>query len=142
MFFEPLNGIQAVLGFSELKIVKLSDTRWLSHERCVKVIFKELSPLLKNLSQLYELSGDAELYGIYSVLAIVNGQLSSIRSSQFPCSIKLFMLKNIADFRKLPFILKSTLCDLNSIREMMPVSVLQLRQHIELRNWAWNNNQR
>ena len=31
---EALKGIQAVLGFPELMIVKLSDTRWLSHERC------------------------------------------------------------------------------------------------------------
>ena len=35
---EKLKGIQAVLGFPELKIVKPSDTRWLSHERCVKAI--------------------------------------------------------------------------------------------------------
>ena len=32
---EALKGIQAVLGFPELKILKPSDTRWLSHERCV-----------------------------------------------------------------------------------------------------------
>ena len=48
MFFEALNSIQAVLGFSELKIVKLSDTRWLSHERCFKVICKEPPPLLQS----------------------------------------------------------------------------------------------
>ena len=30
---EALKGIQAVLGFPELKIMKPSDTRWLSHER-------------------------------------------------------------------------------------------------------------
>ena len=59
-----LKGIQAVLGFPELKIVKPRDTRWLSHERCVKTICKELPPLLQTLSQLYESSGDAEPYGI------------------------------------------------------------------------------
>ena len=69
--------------------MKPSDTRWLSHERCVKVIFKEMPLLLQTLSQLYESCGDAEAYGIYSLLAIVNCQLSPIRSSQFPCSIKL-----------------------------------------------------
>ena len=108
---EELNGIQAVLGFSEVKIVKPCDTRWLSHERRVKVICKELPPLLQTLSHLYEPSGDAEAYGIYSLWTIVSGikQLSPIRSSQFPCSIKFFMLKKIADFRKLSFMLKNNL---------------------------------
>ena len=31
---EALKGIQAVFGFPELKILKPSDTRWLSHESC------------------------------------------------------------------------------------------------------------
>ena len=30
--------IQQVLNMPELKVIKLSDTRWLSHERCVKVV--------------------------------------------------------------------------------------------------------
>ena len=63
---EALKGIQAALGFPELKIVKPSDTRWLSHERCVKAICKELPPLLQTLSQLYELSGAAKACGVYS----------------------------------------------------------------------------
>ena len=33
---EALKGIQAALGFPELRFVKPSDTRWLSHERCVR----------------------------------------------------------------------------------------------------------
>ena len=44
---EALKGTQAVLGFPELKIVKPSDTRWLSPERCVKGICNELPPLCK-----------------------------------------------------------------------------------------------
>ena len=55
---EALKGILAV-GFPELKIVKLSDTRWLSHECCVMAICKELPPLLQTFSQLYESTGDA-----------------------------------------------------------------------------------
>ena len=86
-----MKGIQAVLGFRVLKIVKLFDTRWLSHEHCVKVICKDRPPLLQTLSQLYESSGDADAYSIYSLLAIVSGvkKLSYIICSQFPCSIKL-----------------------------------------------------
>ena len=68
---EALKGIQCALGFPNLKIVKPSDTRWLSHERCVKAICKELAPLFQTLSQLYESSGGAETYGIYSLLVVL-----------------------------------------------------------------------
>ena len=75
--------------------------------------------LLQTLSQLYESSGDA--YSIYSFMASVNGvtllQLSPIRSSQSPCSLKLVHAQEDADFSKLPFMFKSTLDHLNSIRE-------------------------
>ena len=80
------------------------------------------------------------VYIPFWLLLMVSYLLSEVLSSL--ALLNLFMLKKIADFRKLPFMLKSTLGHLNSIREMMPVRVLQLRQHIEFRNWAWNNNQR
>ena len=51
---EALKDIQAVIGFPELKIVKPSDTRWLSHEHYIKVICKELPSFMQTLSQLYE----------------------------------------------------------------------------------------
>ena len=114
-----------------MKIVKPSDTRWLSHERCVKVICKELPPLLQTLSQLYESSGDAEAYGVYSLLASVNGVSSSYLLSEVLSALallNLFMQRKIADFSKLTFMLTSTLDHLNSIRESDAVGVLQLRQ--------------
>ena len=117
---ESLKGTQAALGFPELKIVKPSDTRWLLHERCVKAICKELAPLLQTLSQLYESSGGAEPYSIYSLLASVNGVSSSYLLSKVLSALallNLFMQKNTADFSKLPFMLKSTFDHLNSIRE-------------------------
>ena len=70
---EAFKGIQTVLVFPELKIVKLSNTKWLSHECCIKAIGKELSPLLQTLSQLYKSFEDAEAYGINSPLASING---------------------------------------------------------------------
>ena len=80
---EALKGIQAILGFPELKIMKPSDTRWLSHEHCVKAICKKLPPLLQTLSQIYESSGDAEAYGIYSLwpVLMVYQAVTPIRSS-------------------------------------------------------------
>ena len=117
---EALKGIQAVLGFPELRIVKPSDTRWLSQERFAKTICKELPPLLPTLSQLYRSSGDAEAYSIYSPLASVNGVSSSYLPPEVLSALallNLFMQKKIADFSKLPFMTKSTLDHLNSIRE-------------------------
>ena len=45
--------------------------------------------LLQTLSQLYESSGDAEAYGVYSHLASFNGVSSSYLLSEVPCSLKL-----------------------------------------------------
>ena len=52
-------------------------------------------------------------------LASVNGVSSSYfyQKSQCPWSLKPFMQNKIADFSKFPFMLKSTLDHLNSIRE-------------------------
>ena len=132
-YFPPKSGdIEGHPGcscFPVLKIMKSSDTRWLSHERCVKAIFKDLLPLSQTLSQLYESSGDAEAYGIYSLLASFNGVSSSILSevlSALPL-LNVFMQKKIADFSKLPFMLKSPLTHLNSSVRVMPVGILQLR---------------
>ena len=86
----------------------------------MSVVFKELPPLLQTLSQLYESSGDAEAYGIYSLLASVNCIPTSYLLSKVLSAhalLNLFMQKNIADFSKLSFMLKSTLDHLNSIRE-------------------------
>ena len=83
-------------------------------------IFKELPPLLQTLSQLYESSGDAEAYVIYSLLASVNGVSSNYLLSEVLCThalLSLLMQKKIADFSKLPFMLKSILDHLISIRE-------------------------
>ena len=118
---EALKGIEAVLGFPELKIVKPSDTRWLSHECCVKAICKELPPLLQTLLQLHESSGDAEEeYGIYFLLASVNVVSCSYLLSEVLSALALLnvsMQNKIADLSKLPFMPNNSLDNLNSIRE-------------------------
>ena len=43
---EALKDVQNVLSLPELKVVKLSSTRWLSHERCIRAIRKELASLI------------------------------------------------------------------------------------------------
>ena len=72
--------------------MKPSDTRWLSHERCVKAICKELPPLLQTFSQLYESSGDAEACGIYSLSASVNCVSSNYLLSEVLSALALFNL--------------------------------------------------
>ena len=100
--------------------MKPSDTRWLSHEHYVKAICMALPPLLQTFPQLYESSGDAEAYGIYSLLTSVNGVSSSYLLSEVLSAFalfNLFMHTKIAEFNKLPFMFKSTLEHLNFIRE-------------------------
>ncbi len=63
--------------------MKPSDTKWLSHEPCVKAIYKELIPFLQTLSQSYESSGCAKAYDIYFPWASVNGVSSSYLLSEF-----------------------------------------------------------
>ena len=43
-------------------MVKPSDTRWLSHEHCMRAIHKELPVLIVTLQQLYETTGDAKAF--------------------------------------------------------------------------------
>ena len=48
---ESLKVIQKVLDLPELKIVKPSDTRWLTHERCVKAVNASYSSIVLALGK-------------------------------------------------------------------------------------------
>ena len=65
---ESLKIVQSALKLPEFKI-EPSDTRWLSHEHCVRAIYREFPALIVTLQQLYETSDDAEAYGIGALLA-------------------------------------------------------------------------
>ena len=67
---KALKGIQAVLGFPELNIVKPSDTSWLLHELCVRQFARNCLHCCKPFHS-YASSGDAEAYGIYSLLVLM-----------------------------------------------------------------------
>ena len=66
---EALKDVQNVLSLPELKVVKPSSTRSLSHESCIRAIRKELASLIITLDNLYEASGDAEACGLSLVLS-------------------------------------------------------------------------
>lgn len=71
---QALKDVQAVFELTRAeKIVKPSDTRWLSHERCIRAIRKELPSLIITLEMLYDDSGDAEAYGLAIVLSSFGG---------------------------------------------------------------------
>ena len=117
---EALKEIQSVLKLPELKAVKPSDTRWLSHERCVRAICKELSALIVTLQQLYEVSGDAEAYGLAMVLSSFSGVATIfLLQSVLDLLAKLncFMQRKATDFRQLPIILESIVSELKQLKK-------------------------
>ena len=71
-----LKEVQAALGFIQLKVVKPSDTCWLSHERCKREIQKDLPAIIVTLQQLYETSGDAKVFGLSTLLSSFTGVAS------------------------------------------------------------------
>ena len=74
---ESLKAVQSVLKLPELKIVKPSDTRWLSHERTLCTGY-----LPRSSCPYYETSGDAEAYGIGALLATYAGVASIVFLSE------------------------------------------------------------
>ena len=61
---ESLKEIEKVLDLPELKIVKLSDTRWLARERCVKAVKASYSSIVLALENIYETSHEPEALGL------------------------------------------------------------------------------
>ena len=117
---EALKDVQCVLNMPELKIVKPSDTRWLSHERCLRAIRKELASLIITLDNLYKESGDAEAYGLSLVLSSFSGIASIFLLSAAPdllAKLNCFMQKKAADFSRLPIILEGIISELKHLKE-------------------------
>ena len=99
--------------------MKPSDTRWLSHERCVRQFARNCLHCCK---PFHDYTSIWRCRGIWYILplASVNGVSSSYLLSEVLSALallNLFMQKKIADFSKFPFVLKSILDHLNSIRE-------------------------
>ena len=108
-----LKEVQSVLGLPELKIVKPSSTRWLSHERCMKAIRKELPALILTLQDLSEAFGIQKILSSFGGVAavILLGEILNLLAS-FNC----FMQKKTADFSRLKIMLNSTLDQIKSLK--------------------------
>ena len=61
---QNLKEIQKVLDIPELKIVKPSDTRWLSHEKCVSTVKKCYGAIVSALETIYLESHEPEALGL------------------------------------------------------------------------------
>ena len=66
---QNLKEIQKVLNLPELKIVKPSDTRWLSHEKCVSTVKKCYGVIVSALESIYLESHEPEALGISKILS-------------------------------------------------------------------------
>ena len=66
---QNLKEIQKVLDIPELKIVKPSDTRWLSHEKCVSTVKKCYGAIVSALETIYQESHEPEALGLSKILS-------------------------------------------------------------------------
>ena len=117
---ESLKAVQSVLKLPELKIVKPSDTRWLSHECCARAIYRELPALIVTLQQLYETSGDAEAYGIGALLATYIGRASIMFLSEvldILARMNVSMQRKLLNLSRLPVLLKITTDQLEHLKD-------------------------
>ena len=65
---ECLKEVQSILELPEMKVIKPSDTRWLSHERCLKAVKASYSAIVITIGQIYETTHEPEALGIHGAL--------------------------------------------------------------------------
>ena len=117
---EKLKMIQSMLNLPELKVIKPSSTRWLSHERCIKAICKELPAIILTLQEPYESKGDAEAFGVQSILSSFEGVATVIILGEIlnlVATFNCFMQRKATDFSRLKVILDSTLDQLKALKD-------------------------
>jgi len=66
---ECLKEIQRVLEIQEFKIVKPSDTQWLAHKHCVKVVKENYCVIVIALNTIHEETHEPEALGISKALS-------------------------------------------------------------------------
>ncbi len=116
---ETLVAVQAALNLPELKVVKPIDTRWLSHEKCIRAILKELPAIITTLYQLYENSGDAEAYGLALIFSSFSGVATVILLSEvldLLARLNCFMQRRAADFSALQRMIENVTQELKLLK--------------------------
>ena len=89
---QNLKEIQTVLDIPELKIVKPSDTRWLSHEKCVSTVKKCYGAIVSALETIYQESHEPEALGI--------SKISSKPSTLFAIYLLDYILPEVSKLSK------------------------------------------
>ena len=100
-------------------MVRPSDTRWLSQERCIRAILKALPALITTLQEFYEESGDAEACGLASVLSSYSGvatNCSTLSSAGSSCQTQWIHATEGTDFSKLPIILQGIIEEIKHLK--------------------------
>ena len=117
---ESLKHVQVVLNLPELKVIKPSDTRWLSHERCVCAILRVLPALITTLQSIYDECGDAEAYELTLVLRSYSGVATIVLLSavlELLAKLNCFMQRKTTDFSRLPIVLDGILAELKHLKD-------------------------
>lgn len=86
---------------------------------CIRAIRKELPALILALQQVYEASGDAEAYGVQSILSSFTGVVTIALLCEILnllAILNCFMQRQMADFSRLKTILDSVLEQLKSLK--------------------------
>ena len=60
--------MKCVINLPEIKMIKFSDTRWLSHDRCVKAVKECYNALVYALNYVYEECHKPEALGLSKIL--------------------------------------------------------------------------
>ena len=100
-------------------MVKPSDTRWLSHERCIQAILKQLPALITTLHQ-FEESGEAEAHGLALALGSYSGVAIIVLLSvvlDLLAKLNFSLQRKAAGFSKLPTILKSITDEIEHLKD-------------------------
>ena len=70
--FSALKEMQALVNHPQLKMIKLSDTRWLAHDRSVKAIRCSVRPLIDTLEHIHEDTGEPEALSMLRTMKTYN----------------------------------------------------------------------
>ena len=107
--------IQKVLELPETKIIKSSDTRWLSHQMCMKAVKANYNALMLTLSNNYQNFDEPEALGLYKIL------------SQFSTISSIYLLDYVLPITaKLNKTLQSKQLDLSMISALVYASITSI----------------
>ena len=116
---ENLKEIQSVLNMPQLKMLKPTDTRWLSHENTITSVKRSYTAVVVTLETIHEESGDAEAHGLALLLKKLDTVAAIYMLSEVLGNIarlcKSLQTKGF-DLVKVPLAVSSTLEELHAIQ--------------------------